>query len=84
MIAPGIGTIISAFLGSECQNETVYVGIGQALTTPILGLGFIWSIAWSIKLYKLNANANTNASASASAGAGAVDEESALISNDDQ
>lgn len=52
IIAPGVGTIISAFLGSECQNATVYVGIGQALTTPLLGLGLIWGIVWSIKLYK--------------------------------
>lgn len=52
IIAPGVGTIISAFLGSECQSITVWMGIGQILTTPIFGLGLIWAIIWSIKMYK--------------------------------
>lgn len=52
VFAPGVGTIISAFLGAECENITVYVGVAQALTTPLFGLGFFWSIIWSVKLVK--------------------------------
>lgn len=52
VIAPGVGTIISAFLAAECESETIWAGVLQILTTPLLGLGFIWAIAWSIRLYK--------------------------------
>lgn len=71
IIAPGVGTIIAAFLGSECENATVYVGVGQALTTPLLGLGLIWAIVWSIKLYK-------------SVGTSSGDEENPLLSTGDE
>lgn len=52
IVAPGLGTILSAFLGAECDNVTVYIGIAQMFTTPIFGLGFIWGIVWSVRLYK--------------------------------
>lgn len=52
VIAPGVGTIISAFLAPECKSETVWAGVLQILTTPLLGLGFIWAIVWSVNLYK--------------------------------
>lgn len=59
VITPGLGTILSAFLGAECKNETVLVGIAQLLTTPLLGLGFIWAMIWSIRLYR-NASCQVN------------------------
>lgn len=57
VIAPGIGTIISAFLAAETENDTIFVGIAQLLTSPILGLGFVWAIVWSVRLYKTAASA---------------------------
>ncbi|CAN8076703.1 unnamed protein product [Agarophyton chilense] len=49
---PGVGTIISAFLAAECMSETVFVGVLQLITSPLLGLGFIWAIVWSVRLYR--------------------------------
>ncbi|PXF49863.1 hypothetical protein BWQ96_00023 [Gracilariopsis chorda] len=72
VFAPGVGTIISAFLGTECMNETVFVGILQLLTSPLLGLGFFWAIAWSIRLYRKHSTADETPTS-------ATDEETPLV-----
>lgn len=58
IIVPGVGTLLSGFLGSECQKETIYVAIGQALTTPIFGIGLIWAIIWSFQLFRSSRSAS--------------------------
>lgn len=60
VIAPGIGTIISAFLADDCETETVVVGVLQALSTPLLGLGLFWAIAWSVKLCKTSSSPSSD------------------------
>lgn len=59
VLAPGIGTIISAYLASEVEHETIYVGIAQ-LVTSIIGIGYIWAIIWSVRLYKIADNPPAN------------------------
>lgn len=52
VIAPGIGTIISAFLATQLEPDTLVVGFIQLVTVPLLGLGFIWAMIWSVRLYR--------------------------------
>lgn len=49
---PGIGTIVSAFLSTDCDVTTVLVGVAQAVTAPIFAIGWLWSIYWSYCLLK--------------------------------
>lgn len=72
VFAPGFGTIISAFLSSEYKNDTVFVGILQLITSPLLGLGFFWAIAWSIRLYRKHSTAQESPSSP-------TDEETPLV-----
>jgi hypothetical protein len=52
IIFPGVGTIISAFLGGgSCVSEAVVVGIIQLLTCWLI-VGWIWSIIWGWKIYE--------------------------------
>lgn len=42
---------MSAALSSEFKASTMWVGVGQLLTSIIV-IGYIWAIAWSVLLIK--------------------------------
>jgi hypothetical protein len=44
---PGVGTMISACVGSGCKWEQIIVGICQSFTSFLI-IGWIWSIWWGI------------------------------------
>ena len=60
-ITPGIGTIISASVAEKgVRCYIVLIGVFQFLLTPVLLLGYIWSIVHGIRLYRLSAKTKIN------------------------
>ena len=53
IIIPGFGTCLQSYCDEMgCNCGTFLVGICQALTTPIFGIGWIWSIWHGCKVYE--------------------------------
>ena len=53
VIFPGLGTIVSSFLGDELNKTQFVVGILQLLTAFFLyWIGLMWSIYWVYLLVK--------------------------------
>ena len=45
LFLPGIGTVINAFVQSEGPNgSSIMLGFTQILLTPVLCIGWVWSI----------------------------------------
>lgn len=55
-ITPGLGTILSAFLGRRGRRGrcgVICTGVGQGLSVLFL-FGWIWALSWSIRLYRVH------------------------------
>ena len=51
IIIPGTGTIFAA-INQNCIGVQIIVGILQFFSSPILFIGWVWSIIWGYKIFE--------------------------------
>lgn len=49
---PGVGTMIASLISDEVVCDTFLIGLVQLITAPLLLIGWIWAIIWSVTLIK--------------------------------
>lgn len=53
VFAPGAGTLVAGFLTHRrLRSTTTYVAIAQMCTVGLIGIGWVWAIAWGFLLCK--------------------------------
>ena len=53
VFAPGAGTLAAAYITHRrLRSATTYVGVAQLCTIGLLGLGWLWAIAWGVLLWR--------------------------------
>ncbi len=52
ILLPGIGTIANGCMGSSISGCQIVIGLLQMCLSPVLLIGWFWSIWWGVIIYQ--------------------------------